>query len=246
MYFMEQLESQDWSIDNLIKKCLENPPNEIAWAEFVRRFNSIIRKNIIKTLQTRLSEGFEPNLIVEDHRVDDLVQGVYVRLIQDNRQAIKKFKGEYHTSIYSYLTAIAVNVVRDYCREIHAIKRPQIAVSLDSLLSESGDMVWAKENSSPEENQLAEVMNEEEQEIVFKLIDEAFRRIPKWKNRDRDVLMFKLRIIHGLKLKEIDTIMGLGLSTVTISSIVNRTLKKIKPVLLATIKKAGEDPDVNK
>jgi RNA polymerase sigma factor (sigma-70 family) len=193
-----------------------------------------------------LSEGFDPNLVPEDHRVDDLVQGVYVRLIQDNRQALRKFKGEFHTSIYSYLTAIAVNVVRDYCREIHAIKRPQIAVSLDSLLGETGDLVWTKGNSTQEESQLAEVMDEEEQEIVLKLIDEAFRRVPKWKNRDRDVLMFKLRIIHGLKLKEIDKLMGLGLSTVTISSIVNRTLKKIKPVLIATIKKADEEAEGDK
>jgi RNA polymerase sigma factor (sigma-70 family) len=243
---MEQLESQDWSLDTLIKNCLENPANEVAWAEFVRRFNSIIRKNIIKTLQTRLSEGFDPNLVPEDHRVDDLVQGVYVRLIQDNRQALRKFKGEFHTSIYSYLTAIAVNVVRDYCREIHAIKRPQIAVSLDSLLGETGDLVWTKGNSTQEESQLAEVMDEEEQEIVLKLIDEAFRRVPKWKNRDRDVLMLKLRIINGLKLKEIDKLMGLGLSTVTISSIVNRTLKKIKPVLIATIKKADEEAEGDK
>lgn len=243
---MGQLESQDWSIDTLIKKCLEHSPNEIAWAEFVRRFNSIIRKNIIKTLQARLSEGFDPNLTIEDHRVDDLVQGVYIRLIQDNRQALKKFKGEFHTSIYSYLAAIAVNVVRDYCREIHAIKRPQIAVSLDSLLGESGDGVLARGNSIHEENQLVDVMDEEEQEIVLRLIDEAFRRVPKWKNRDRDVLMFKLRIIHGLKLKEIDNIMGLGLSTVTISSIVNRTLKKIKPVLLTTINKVGESKAASK
>ncbi|MEW6127683.1 MAG: sigma-70 family RNA polymerase sigma factor [Acidobacteriota bacterium] len=205
------------------------------------RFNPTIKKTIVKTLQNKAHENPLHKITVEESRIDDLVQAVYLKLVQDNRQALRNFKNDFDPSIYSYLSVIAVNVVKDFFREVNAVKRPNLAVSLDALLGENGDNVLLGEGSRVEENQFAEMLNEEEQEAILQLIDEAFRLLRKWKNRDRDVLMFKLRIIHGLKLKEIANLMNLDLSPVTISSIVNRTLKKVKPVLLAMLKKTSGD-----
>lgn len=234
---MEPENPGDWSIEKLIKKCLENPPDESAWAEFIFRFNPAIRKTVVKTLQTRITENPGHKVTAEESRIDDLVQAVYLKLVQDNRQALRNFKNEFDPSIYSYLSVIAVNVVKDFFREANAVKRPNLAVSLDALLGENGDSILVGEHSRVDENQFSQVLNEEEQEAILQLIDEAFRMLPRWKNRDRDVLMFKLRIIHGLKLKEIARLMGLDLSPVSISSIVNRTLKKVKPTLLAMLKR---------
>lgn len=130
---------REWTVAELLKRCSRRPPDEVAWQEFVRRYDHTIRLNVVRTFHRKAREETDRKPQFPDDLIEDLVQAVYVRLIEDNNRAIERFEGEYANSIFQYLSMISINVVRDYFREMRAQKRPKVSYSLDELLETSGD-----------------------------------------------------------------------------------------------------------
>ena len=62
-------------------------------------------------------------------------------------------------------------------------------------------------------------------------VDSALNLILTGENRDRDLLIFKLRYYDGLTLDEIREALHLELSTVSVGSVLNRTTIKLRGVL---------------
>jgi RNA polymerase sigma factor (sigma-70 family) len=217
-----------WSVAELLERCSGRPPDEVAWQEFVRRYHPTIRTNVIKTFHRKAKEESDRKPQFPDDMVEDLVQAVYMRLVEDRNRALERFQGQHENSIYQYLAMISINVVRDHFRETRAQKRPKISVSLDELLESGGDGALSDEAHNarwnPGSAPTASSLSEEE-------IDMALRRAVKGKNRSRDLLIFKLRYYEGLTLDEITESMGLKISAVSVGSILNRIIKKLRLIL---------------
>lgn len=216
------------TVPELLERCVKNPPDEAAWEEFVRRYQSTIRASVAKTFQRKALEELERRPQFPDDQIDDLVQAVYVRLVEEGRRAIQSFAGEHDNSIYQYLSMIAVNVVRDHFREAKALKRPKVCFSLDELTEKVGDgilssAVVSRLDGSPATNSSRTLTREE--------LDEALERAVRDRHRERDILIFKLRYYDGLTLDEIKCTLRLDLSPISVGSILNRIAVRLKPLL---------------
>ena len=219
-------------VDELLKRCAKRPSDEAAWEEFVRRYHSIIRGSVVKTFQRKVREEVDRRPQFPDDLIDDLVQAVYIRLVDEGSRAIQSFEGEHDNSIFQYLSMIAVNVVRDYFRETKALKRPKVTYSLDELMESCGDGVLNKAitsrlDGSPATSPAPTITKEE--------LDRALERAVSDRHRDRDTLIFKLRHYDGLTLSEIRSTLRLDLSPVSVGSILNRIAVKLKSELERSI-----------
>jgi RNA polymerase sigma factor (sigma-70 family) len=215
------------SVAQLLERCSRRPPDEVAWQEFVRRYHPIIKSNVIKTFRRKVREESDRKAQFTEDLVEDLVQSVYARLIEEHNRAIIRFEGLHENSIYQYLAMISVNVVLDYFREARAQKRPKISFSLDELLENSGDGPLLSEAVSRIDGQPAGVADE----ITLGEIERALKRSVSGKHRDRDTLIFKLRYYEGLTLEEIRRSLNLDISPISIGSILNRIIMKMRPLL---------------
>src|SRR4030095_7772433 len=127
------------TVHELLTQCMRRPPDEGAWREFVHRYHGAIRASVAKTFHIRASQESDRRAQFPEDLIEDLVQAVYVRLVEEGNRALKRFEGEHENSIYRYLGIISMNVVRDHFREAKAQKRPKVTYSLDELLDSSGD-----------------------------------------------------------------------------------------------------------
>jgi RNA polymerase sigma factor (sigma-70 family) len=215
-------------VDELLKRCAKRPSDEGAWEEFVRRYHSIIRASVVKTFQRKVREEVDRRPQFPDDLIDDLVQAVYMRLVEDESRAIHSFEGEHDNSIFQYLSMIAVNVVRDYFREAKALKRPKVTYSLDELMESSGDGILNKHVASRLDGTPATSPGPT---ITREELDRALERAVSDRHRVRDTLIFKLRHYDGFTLSEIRTTLKLDLSPVSVGSILNRIAVKLKSEL---------------
>ncbi|HYP27373.1 MAG TPA: sigma-70 family RNA polymerase sigma factor [Blastocatellia bacterium] len=218
----------EWSVTDLLSQCSRRPPDDAAWKEFVRRYNSTIKSSVVKTFFQKAREETDRKPQFPEDLIEDLVQAVYMRLVEDRNRALDRFEGEHENSIYQYLSMISINVVKDYFREMRAQKRPKVSFSLDALLENSGD--------SPLLNQAVgrldgKPMVDSDLSFVMEEVEYALRKSVGGKNRDRDIMIFKYRFYEGLTLEEITRVMNLDISAISVGSILNRILKKVRPLL---------------
>src|ERR1041385_7180596 len=91
------------TVKELLQRCAMRPIDEAAWQEFVRRYHPTIRSFVGRTFNQKLQD--DPGLRQQfpDGAIEDLTQSVYVKLINDDTQALERFEGEYDNSIYQYL-----------------------------------------------------------------------------------------------------------------------------------------------
>jgi len=216
------------TVNELLKRCARRPSDEAAWEEFVHRYHSVIKASVVKTFHRKARTEGDRGQQFPDDLIEDLVQAVYMRLVEEGSRAIQSFEGEHDNSIFQYLCMIAINVVRDHFREAKAIKRPKVAYSLDELIENSGDGILSKVVASrldgtPAASPAPLISREE--------LDRALEKAVSDRNRDRDILIFKLRHYEGLTLSEIRTTLRLELSPVSVGSILNRIAVKLKSLL---------------
>ncbi len=220
--------AREWTVAELLKKCSMRPAEEAAWQEFVRRYDHTIRLSVIKTFHRKAREEADRKPQFPEDLIEDLVQAVYVRLVEDHNRALERFEGEYANSIFQYLSMISINVVRDYFREMRAQKRPKVSYSLDELLETSGDGALHDEARSRLNGQPLSCAKEP---YSIEEIEQALDKAVSGKNRNRDLLIFKLRYVEGLTLEEITKVMGLEISAISVGSILNRIIKRLRPML---------------
>jgi RNA polymerase sigma factor (sigma-70 family) len=219
------------TVYNLLRRCLERPPDEAAWQEFVYRYHPAIKAAVAKTFRSRVTQETERRAQFPDDLIEDLVQTVYVRLVEEGNRALERFEGEHENSIYRYLGIISMNVVRDHFREAKAQKRPKVTFSLDELLENAGDGAMLKDAISSIDGQpiMGSALNLTMDDVEAALIRSVSRR-----HRDRDALIFKLRYLDGLTLEEIRRALRLDISAMGIGSILNRINSKLRTRLSRT------------
>jgi RNA polymerase sigma factor (sigma-70 family) len=216
------------TVSELLTRCLQRPPDEDAWREFVRRYHGAIKASVAKTFHSRATQETERRAQFPDDLIEDLVQVVYVRLVEEGNRALDRFEGLHENSIFQYLGIIAINVVRDHFREAKAQKRPKISFSLDELLENAGEGGMLKEAvSGPAGSSTGPVST-----FTMDDLENALNRAVSRKNRDRDALIFKLRYFEGLTLEEIKKALALDISPIGIGSILNRINQKLRTKLI--------------
>lgn len=212
----------------MLDKCSRRPADEEGWQEFVCRFYPLIRSSVVKTFRRKAQEEPDRKPQFTEGQIEDLVQTVYARLVEDQNRALLRFVGEHENSIYQYLAMISINVVLDHFREAKAQKRPKISFSLDELTETSGDgalpdNATARTDGGYETSEDALIAREE--------IEAALKRAVTGKQRERDLLIFKLRYYDGLTLEEIKRALNLDLSPISVGSILNRIAVRLRKLL---------------
>lgn len=217
---------QELAAAQLLARCSVRPIDEEAWQEFVRRYHTTIRTAVLKTFRGKSREEVERREQFPDDAAEDLVQTVYCRLVDNRSQALLRFKGRHDNSIYQYLMMISVNVVRDHFREMKALKRPKITYSLDEILTTDNVGLHA-------DRKRIEGVPESRTDPPYTMdeIENALRKAVGWRNRDRDVLIFKLYYFEGLTLDEIINLLDLGITAVGVNSILNRIARRMRLLL---------------
>ena len=216
------------TVHELLMQCLQRPPDEDAWREFVHRYHGAIRTSVARTFHLRASQEADRRAQFPDDLIEDLVQVVYVRLVEEGNRALDRFEGQHENSIFQYLGIISVNVVRDHFREAKAQKRPKLSFSLDELMENAGEGGVLKEAVSSFDGS---VSIGQSSGITMEDVEVALKRSVSRRHRDRDALIFKLRYYEGLTLEEIKKALALDISPIGIGSILNRINSKLRPKL---------------
>ena len=216
------------TVHELLRRCLQRPPDEDAWREFVQRYHGAIRGSVAKTFHVRASQEADRRAQFPEDLIEDLVQVVYVRLVEEGNRALNRFAGEHENSIFQYLSIIAINVVRDHFREGKAQKRPKLSFSLDELMENAGEGGMLKEAVSSIDGTRT---TGRPSDLTMEDLEGALKRSVSLRHGDRDALIFKLRYYEGLTLDEIKKALALDISPIGIGSILNRINGRLRAKL---------------
>ena len=102
------------SAQELVQLCLDSK-DEAMWTEFVRRFQPLIARVVIKSLCRR--GKFNLSL------VDDLVQDTFLKLCANDFKALRNFDFRHENALFGFLKVITQHVVEDYIRSNDNDKR---------------------------------------------------------------------------------------------------------------------------
>ncbi|HYM01138.1 MAG TPA: sigma-70 family RNA polymerase sigma factor [Blastocatellia bacterium] len=220
--------SKDWNNYELVRRCCIRPHDEMAWDEFVCRFQATIRTTVSRTFKRIAKQDNDRREQFHDDLIDDLVQMVYCRLVENSSLALERFENAHLNSIYRYLMMIAVNVVRDYFREAKALKRPRLSISLDDMVSIDapafGISACSGLTTTPS-------IARPHATATMEDVNSALSRAVSRRNRERDILIFKLHYVEGMTLDEIASVLGKDISKVGINSILTRVTKRVRELL---------------
>lgn len=213
----------------LVKDCgLSTDP--AAWTEFVNAFN---RRIVAAVIRERRQRGLSSEPTAAD-AVSDLVQDVYLRLLANDRRALRDFRGETELSVYAYLARIVRAAVGDRTRRDSSQKRHAQTVPLDAGVDGEGstplsELLAASEVSSPELQMRERAVPGRLRALL------AGGGVP---NPERDALVFELHVLEGLSAREIAGIPALDLSLSAVEGVLRRTRERLRERL-------GNVPDLS-
>jgi RNA polymerase sigma factor (sigma-70 family) len=207
----------------LIKLCAEAPSNGQAWTEFYARFDEHIRLMILRECREKHFSKDKPQF---EEIFNDLVQDVYLKLVQKNCKALWEYKASTENSIYAYLAIIARNVVRGHLTKEGAKKRRARLVSLDAPAansSEDGELRVIDITPAPDPGPDAGLDSESQKQELANLLD----KILTGKSKTRDKLIFKLFWFEKFSPEQISLHCGIRLSPKRIINILSGIKKRL-------------------
>lgn len=217
---------RELTIAELLARCSERPADQSAWQEFVRRFNPVIRTSVAAAFRIKANHDPDRKTQFSDDLIEDLVQTVYMKLVENGGQVLERCKNLHDNSIYKYLKVIAVNVVRDHFRDALALKRRKVCHSLDELVETGGE--GALGQAGIVQPVIASAPGGAMPDIDYALVKAVSK-----KTRDRDIRIFKMRFEEGMEIEEIIRSLDLDLSPISVRAILNKILRKLKLILAA-------------
>ncbi len=216
---------KDSSDSFIIKECAQGAHNQIAWCEFIRRFDRHIKLTVIRAYKY-VSISTKSKQHISKELIRDLVQEVYIRLVRNNCKILKNFRPSNNGSIFAYLTLTSASVVKDYFRKTGRLKRK------GSLLSICEELDFSKADCIMN-NRLASFTftNPEEQLIAKDLLEkleEHYSSVDAKGNNNIKELLFKLYFLKGMSIRDISRINGLNITLGNINTIIWRMKREIK------------------
>jgi len=173
--------------DILLQRCVRVPADRAVWRELFQRFQHEIDATIYHVI------GFPPRGH-HAHLYHDVMQGFYLRLVENDRRALRAFRGKTDAEARAYLRRIAASIA-------HAVlnkERPH--VSLDE-----------EDDDHPHRPQglLADHSVLDEQYLVLReSLDACLEKVMPRKNKERNILIFKLAVYDGLSPQQIAGLPG--------------------------------------
>lgn len=189
--------------------------SEAAWTEFIRRFQSLIARVVIRTARRWIPPS--PAL------VDDLVQETYLKLCEDHCRLLREFQPRQPDAFYGFLKVVAANVVRDHFRATLAAKRGsgQANECLDS--DTTRPIVSGEPQSAPR--------HVAERPILLREIDEHLAKSVSGQDAARSRLVFWLYYRSGLSASAIASLPDVGLTTKGVESLLHRLTRSVRMAL---------------
>jgi len=163
------------AVDELFRRCAELPPDEAAWRELLQRYGNDIRLAIYRTI------GFPPH----GHHVHiyhDVLQGVYLRLLENERRPLRSFRGKTDYEAKAFLCRVAASVAFNL---LQREPPPQVSLEEPKRLRYGETL----------QDQLA---FDEKYFILRQTIDDCLEKIFRGKKQERKILIFKLAFFDGL------------------------------------------------
>lgn len=206
----------DLSSTELIRVCAGSGDQK-AWQEFIRRFRPVLAAAALRTAH-RWSEPACPQL-------DDLIQEIYLKLLEDDCNLLQSFQSEHEDSIYGFLKVVAANVAHDHFKSALAAKRgasrteaivEPLLIDLKAPGIEGFDLVIHR--------------------LQLDQIDKVLRQITagKGKDQERNRAIFWLRHRLGLTAREIAQIPSIRLTTEGVESVLVRLLAAIRSHMMTS------------
>ncbi len=221
------LSTKSLSHTMLVRICSQSPHHP-AWQEFHKRFDPYIKMYVQKYWKARVPQHPFDNTIAQE-TILDLVQDVYLKLIERNQKALRNFKGAEENSFFAYLARIASNIVEEYFRKQSAEKRKNPIVPMDMATEESvlptsqANSAYPYFKADGEEELLTRITIREISELTEKLLVGP--------HLQRDKIIFKLHVMEGFSVKQLAQKQDFGLQVSSLESIIRRTRNKITHAL---------------
>jgi RNA polymerase sigma factor (sigma-70 family) len=196
-------------LDQLIRR-MGREGDTVGWEEFVGRYGWRLECQVSSVLEL---SGVPPRR----EEVEELVQDIYCRLLEDHRRRLRSFRGRSPAQVTAFLNRTARNVVFDHLRAAQAAKRsgsPMSFEELDELLGEPAD---------PEGSPEGRVVRRERWR---QLLRRCVRRMGSRTAR-RDLRILRLALVEGWSSREIAASKIRELTPSAIDSVVCRARERL-------------------
>jgi RNA polymerase sigma-70 factor (ECF subfamily) len=212
--------------EELIRICTR-PGQSPAWEEFIRRFNPLIARVVVRTAR-RWGES-SPSVL------DDLVQETYLKLCAEDCRLLRTFEFRRPEAIYGYLKVVTANVVHDHFKGAHAAKRGsgEILEDVDDVSTTVSAIL------QPSVSNQASI----ERTILLKEIDQHLARLVPIADLPRSRSIFWLYYRSGLSASAIASLPDIGLTTKGVESALLRLTRLIKTAFTEPTRLRNERQD---
>ena len=185
---------------SLLKSCLNRETG--AWKEFVDRFAGVFVHVIQHTAHAR-------SVQLSAHDTDDLSADIFLALVANDFDALRRFRGE--SSLATYLSVIARRIV------VHEITRQRMAEAMGHVKAHGAalDQAHAGEFDGS--------MRIENRELVDRMLDGLV---------ESEAAVVRLFHLEGRSYREISA--GLGIPENSIGPTLSRAREKLRQNSLAT------------
>lgn len=202
----------------LVRKC-SSSNDPLAWKEFTKRFQKHIFCGSLREWKSHKLEGNEKEV------VSDLVQEVYVKLLGNDKRALRDFNAKDDTSVYAFLSFVVRSVVLDFVRHQGRKKRAVNTISLEETVDLAG------ENATLGETLIADDIQSPENIMVKRDLDLMLKKVMTGSNATRDIIIFKLHAIDGLSASEIASIPKFQMTPANVDVVIRRTREKLRSLM---------------
>jgi RNA polymerase sigma factor (sigma-70 family) len=205
-------------LTELIRSCCENN-SSAAWRTFVIRFHQRIYSFILRDKKLR---GL-PN--VDNSVTHDLMQDVYIRLLANDKRALRDLQDATEGEVLAFLACVARTTVSDYIRRVSSLKRavPLVSLEQDVDLAQGRDIALAGKESLPDQALNERKTKEELYQLLLKTL--------KGGNARRDAVIFLLHAMDGLSAEEIVTLAAFNMTLPNIDKIIYRIKAHLRELL---------------
>lgn len=207
----DQSNPKECSDAQLIRNCVDHIHNASFWSEFVTRYEPVLARSVAKAYR-RFTQGvYAPNW-----RVCELVQEVYLRLLKNDCDLLRRLRGETESAAKSYLSQVAAHTTGDILRRELAQKRICIPNSLDESHPREPSITLSF--ALPERLADRDLINLLAQHSAGQQVQ-------------RDAMIFLLHVRAGLTAEEIGRADFVRLQPASVMSILSRTRNRLKKAL---------------
>lgn len=186
---------------SLLSRCLEREPG--AWKEFVDRFAGLFVQVIHHTAHAR-------SISLSHHDVDDLAADVFLALLANNSDVLRRFRGD--SALSTYLTVICRRIV------VHEMIRRRMAEEMGHVKTHGTALDRAHVGEADASTRI------ENRELVQRMLEGL---------SDTEASVVRLFHIEGRSYHEISV--GLGIAENSIGPILTRSREKLRKSSLASV-----------